>query len=83
MLTVKQHERLIDKIKTLSEIELDGLLKDIVEHLQNNKLNHLLFSAYGLEDLSDEVDELQERVSELEEERDELKDTIDQIKAII
>jgi cell division protein FtsB len=73
MITVKQHEKLIDKISGLSEIELDQLLKDVGEHLRKNNLEHLIDNAFQMDDQTDEIEGLEQRVSELESEIDTLE----------
>lgn len=83
MLTVKQHERLIDKISSLSEIELDALLKDIIDHLRRNNLNHLIQSACDVDDLEATIDDLSNELQNIKRERDDLQGTIDKIKQII
>lgn len=67
MITVRQHEKLIDKISKLSELELDELLKDIGNHLHKNNLEHLIDNAFQIDDFEGEIDELNEKVEELEE----------------
>jgi chromosome segregation ATPase len=67
MITVKQHEKLIDKISKLSELELDDLLKDIGLHLRKNNLEHLINSAFQIDDFEGEIDELNNKLEKVEE----------------
>lgn len=72
MITVEQHEKLIDKISKLSELELDDLLKDIGLHLRKNNLEHLINNAFVIDDFEGEIEALQDQVSRLESDKDEL-----------
>ena len=67
MITVQQHEKLIDRIASLSELELDSLLKDIGQHLQKNNLEHLIDNAFQVDDQAEEIEGLEAEVQELEE----------------
>lgn len=67
MITVEQHEKLIDKISKLSELELDDLLKDIGLHLRKNNLEHLIKNAFVIDDFEGEIDELNEKIEREEE----------------
>lgn len=73
MITVKQHEKLIDKISRLSELELDDLLKDIGLHLRKNNLEHLINNAFVIDDFEGEIDELNEKLEEKEEKIEDLE----------
>ena len=81
MITVTQQSKLIDRIKSLPEIELISVLEDIREHLNKNDLSHLLDDdrVAGLEE---EIQSLEEDKLELEEERDDLQDDLNQISNI-
>jgi predicted nuclease with TOPRIM domain len=67
MITIRQHDKLINKIKTLSEIELDQLLSDLAEYINKNNLNHLADNAFRFNDQSDEVASLEDEVDRLED----------------
>jgi hypothetical protein len=55
MLTVTQQDRLIQRFETLSELELDSVLQELVAHLEKNKLLHLLEKHTGVDELNNEV----------------------------
>lgn len=79
MITVKQHEKLIDRITGLSELELDQLLKDIGQHLYKNNLEHLIDNAFQMDDQTEEIERLEEEVDNLENKLDDLKNRLDEI----
>src|SRR5688500_11704885 len=79
MITTRQHEKLIDRIKGLSELELDDLLKDIGQHLRKNKMEHLIDNAFDMDDHTEQIEELEEDVRELETEKDGLTDKLHEI----
>lgn len=82
MITVKQHEKLIDRITSLSEIELDQLLKDIGQHLHKNKLEHLIDAAFQLDDQADEIRDLEYDLEELEKQKDKAIDKLDGVRIL-
>lgn len=66
MLTLKQETVLIERIKKLSELELDGLLKQIGEHLRKNNLEHLIDNSFDIETHEDELNDANNVIEELE-----------------
>jgi len=83
MITVKQQEKLIDRIKSLSELELSAFMEDFAEHIQKNNLIHVVENRFKIPDYEEDIDELNEEMKELERERDELKDTVNKIRNIV
>lgn len=74
MLTLKQETVLIDRIKSLSELELDSLLKEIGQHLRKNNLEHLIDNSFDIETFEDELREAEDRIEELEDYQSKLED---------
>jgi flagellar motility protein MotE (MotC chaperone) len=72
MLTVRQHDKLIDRITGLSEIELDQLMQDIAEHLRRNNLDHLL----DVDNLQEEIDCLEDQLKEAEESKEDVDEKL-------
>jgi len=83
MITVKQHERLIDKITSLSELELDQLLQDIGQHLYKNNLEHLIDNAFQLDDQTEQIEELEEELKNMDEELSNSKEETHALKVQI
>lgn len=81
-ITVRQHEKLIDRIKGLSELDLDQLLRDIAQHLYKNKQEHLINSAFQMDDQTEQIEDLEKEVYDLEQERDDLQDSLHEIHNI-
>jgi regulator of sigma D len=75
MLTVRQHDKLIDRITGLSEIELDQLMQDIADHLRRNNLDHIL----DVYDLQQEIDVLEDELKEAEESKEEVDEKLSEI----
>lgn len=71
MITLKQESILLKKLKQLSELEMDGLLKELAEHLAKNSMAHLMDNRFR--DFQGELDELQEEYNDLEELHDDAK----------
>jgi hypothetical protein len=59
MITVKQQSKFMDRIKAMSELELASFLEELFEHLDKNKMMHLV-----IKDNSSEIRELQENADE-------------------
>lgn len=66
MLTLKQEDRLIKKITSLTELELSSIIKRIAEHLQKNNLEHLIDESFDIETYEDELEDAQDRIEVLE-----------------
>jgi archaellum component FlaC len=70
MLTQEKEKSLIDTIKSLSEIEMSYLIENIVDHLQKEKMEHIL-DAYidkdTIQDLQNEIEELENRIEKYKE----------------
>lgn len=67
MLTLDRQEILIDRLKSLTELELQTVFEELAEHLRKQKLSHVAHTAFGgnpkeLEDLRDEIAELEEKI---------------------
>lgn len=73
---------MIDKIKSLSELEMASLLQEIDTHLTKSGMLHLVDEAFCVWDLEGEIEDLEEKVANLEIQRDELQDKINDIWAM-
>lgn len=70
-MTLKQENKLIDRIKSLSELELTTLIEELRDHFRKNKLNHVFDDVTDCSHLQDEINELEEKVESLEEKLEE------------
>jgi hypothetical protein len=77
MLTLKTEEKLINRLKSLSEIELESVLDELYEHLVKNKMLHVANSAFG----QDEIDELSHKLDEKTDEFDLVESELDDLKS--
>lgn len=66
MITVKQHEKLIDRIKSLSELELTSFMEDFAVHIRGNNLTHLIDNSFNLRDQDDEIEDLEHDLEKME-----------------
>ena len=91
MITINQQERLIERFETLTELELDAVIKGLIGVLEKNKMMHLIDNSADLEEKVaknnlQEIANLCESVEELEEYEkdafDKLKKTLLEIKNI-
>lgn len=82
MITVKQQEKLIDRIKGLSELELDGFLEELSSHIRKNNLIHLIDSNFNLNDHAAELEDLERDYRDLETEKDKLVDDLFDINSL-
>lgn len=87
MISQKHHEHLIETLTSLSEIELDAVVKDLAPHIRMNKITHVITNHFEDEekeelvsDLQSQVEELTKQVEDLEQERDDIQDDLDELK---
>jgi hypothetical protein len=81
MITVKQHEKLIDRITGLSELEFTSLIEDIATHVNRNKLHHIISSSFIL-DTGYSIEEMEDSLDDLEKEKDDLVDKLFDIERL-
>lgn len=77
MLTLKTEERLLTRLKSLSELELETLLMEFRDHITQNKMSGMVervFSYESIPDLQSQVKDLSDEVYDLERERDDLQE---------
>lgn len=76
MITLRQEEKLIDRLKSLSEIELQGVIDELVNHICKNNMEHILTSAFYSDEirvLENENEKLQDKCYRLEDKLQEIK----------
>jgi hypothetical protein len=89
MITLRQEEKLIERIQSLSELELSSLLKEVSIHIRNNKLDHLVDSTFesearhSLEVTENELIDANNRITELSDEVADLRIKIKKIKELL
>lgn len=82
MITLKQEEKLIDRLKGLTEIEWTSLMQELRDHLIKNDLGHIFNPVSDIEDLRGEIDDLNEKVEKLESKNSRLEDKLDEINSL-
>lgn len=70
MITVKQESKLLEKIKSMTELELYGFWEQLYDYMEQEKMLHVVEQVFRLEDREDEIDKLKDELSDMEEERD-------------
>ena len=70
MITVNQEYKIIQKLKSLSEIEFESIIEQLASHIEKNKWRHIVEKYFvdtnALTDLESANDELQSEVDDLE-----------------
>lgn len=65
MTTLKQEEKLIDQLKSLTELELQSLLEELREHIYMNSFQDMVHRALGTDDVLEANEELNEEIDRL------------------
>lgn len=68
MITAHEETQLLNKLKSLSEIELQSILPEFSEHLRKNNMLHLFIdddSKEELEDLREALRDIKRTINEL------------------
>lgn len=79
MVTVSQQSRIMDKIKSMSELELSGLIDEIRTHCDKNRMSHL-FDDDQVQDLENELENMEADLDAMIREKDQLIERIDLIQ---
>lgn len=82
MLTLRSEVKLIDRLKSLSELELSGVMSELHEHLIKNKMMHILENEFRLQNDIIRIEELESELSDLERDNERMNDTLFNIKVI-
>lgn len=83
MLTLRSEVKLIDRLKSLSELELSGVMSELHEHLRKNKMMHILENEFRLQNDITRIEELESELSDLERDIERMSDTLFNIKIIV
>lgn len=83
MITVKQQSKLMERIKSLSELELDSFFKELSEHLRKSEYSHLIDRHFENPDLQGKINDLEENRDELEKENEEAEEKLSDIQKVI
>jgi hypothetical protein len=79
--TMEKPEYLFELLKAFTELEMQSFISQLAEHLEREKMDHLIFNEFSVVD-EDDLDDLRGEVAELEEKNDRLQDKLDEIKSI-
>lgn len=83
MLTLRSEVKLIDRLKSLSELELSGVMSELHDHLRKNKMMHILENEFRLQNDITRIEELESELSDLERDNERMSDTLFNIKIIV
>lgn len=79
MITVKQEEKLLDRIKALSELEFSSFLSELSVHIRKNNWGHIIDEYFEIETFEAENNELQEELEDMTKEKDDMADALSEI----
>jgi hypothetical protein len=74
MMTLKQEEKLIDRLKGLTELELTALFDELRDHFRREKLSHVFEGVSDSSDLQHQVWDLEDKIDRLESKLREIND---------
>ena len=83
MITLKQESTLLKKLKSLTELELRGVLEELADHVRKNNFEEMVEEVFDLYDLKGEVRSLKGEVRSLELDVDELEIEKDRLETRI
>lgn len=72
MITVKQESKLLERIKTLSELEFSALLKEMADHIGKNHWEHIIDECFEIETFADELEEMEDERNYLQHKLEEI-----------
>ena len=78
---MEKPEYLFELLKAFTELEMQSFISQLAEHLEREKMNHLIFNEFSMAD-EDDLDDLRGEVAELKEENGRLQDKLVEIKLI-
>lgn len=82
MITLKKQEKIIEKLKSLTEMDLKTVLEELRDHINFNEWGDMVNEVFGTDDAIKEADNLREEIEELENEMQKKDDTLFNIKII-
>lgn len=77
MITLKQEEKLIDRLKELTELEMLSILEELSDHIYKNGLHEMASKALDVFDYREENQELDEEIERLRDEVSDLKEQLE------
>lgn len=79
MITQKQEIKLLERVRSLSELEMQSFIEELIDHLEKHKMLHLII---GNTDYEEEIEKLEDKIEELESEIEDKDNTLEQIQDI-
>jgi hypothetical protein len=79
MITVLEQTELVERLKTLSELEWESLIEELEPHITKTELNHVFDELSGGSDLKDQIQSLEDDVEKLENKIEKYKEILDDI----
>lgn len=69
MITVKQESKLLEKIKSMTELEFVTFFEELSDHIKKHNWDHVVKSRFGKEEeLEEEIQSLESSLEESEKE---------------
>lgn len=66
MITVKQESKLLEKIKSMTELEFVTFFEELSEHITKNQWHHIVTERFFKDEISYEEQELHDKIEQLE-----------------
>lgn len=85
MITLNQEESLVDRLKGLTELELQSLFEELREHIYMSSFQDMVHKALGTDDVFEANEELEEEIDRLKDEVSDLKEDVEnaEMKALL
>lgn len=82
MITLKKQEKIIERLKSLTEMDLKTVLEELRDHINFNNWGDMVNEVFGTDDAIQEANNLREEIEALENDIEEKNDTLFNIKVI-
>jgi len=79
MITIKQESKILDRVKSMSELEFSSFLSELSQHIRKNKWEHVINECFEIETFEAGNSELQEELEDMTKEKDDMVDILSKI----
>lgn len=76
MITVKQESKLLEKIKSMTELEFVTFFEELGDHIEFEGWQHVIKKYYNADDFEHQIEDLNETIETLEGDNRRLNDAI-------
>lgn len=82
MITLKKQEKIIERLKSLTEMDLKTVLEELRDHINFNEWGDMVNEVFGTDEAIKEANDLRDEIEELENEMQKKNDTLFNINVI-